>query len=142
MFFNCFLTVNFIYLNGYLTVKQGFTEVGGKKTEEDQHQRKRVAHRRTSRRKRTVLNADQLDTLHHTQKRQGGVATQTVKCVCGEELLFLPDYKAMGKAIETHIRKRHSNGKGPLKYAERFRARQHLAVEVLRLAIQQQEAKS
>ena len=61
---------------------------------------------------------------------------KTIKCVCGEEILFLPDLKEMSKAIENHVNQKHSRQVGIKKGIERVHIRSYLSQEVLKAASQ------
>jgi len=54
----------------------------------------------------------------------------TIKCVCGAEILVLPDLKAMRLAIENHLakHKKANDGSGRLESLEQFLTAQVLAL--------------
>ena len=60
----------------------------------------------------------------------------TVKCECGAEILFLPDGRAMGQAIEAHVAAVHmQKSKDPAgAAAEAERIRDALIAQVLSIA--------
>ena len=51
----------------------------------------------------------------------------TIKCVCGAEILILPDVERMGYAIDFHVRHRHMDST----MQERGRIRDDLTKQVL-----------
>lgn len=63
-----------------------------------------------------------------------------VTCVCGEEILLLPDLKEMGKAIEDHVDMHLQNLKAPACNAkEADRLRDALIAQVLSIASQPED---
>lgn len=62
---------------------------------------------------------------------------KTVTCECGEEILLVPDVKAMGKAIDDHVDLHLHNLRAPACTAtEADRLRDILIAQVLRIASQ------
>jgi hypothetical protein len=62
----------------------------------------------------------------------------TIKCECGAEILFLPDVRAMGQAIEVHVAAVHmQKSKDPAgAAAEAERVRDALIAQVFSKAIE------
>jgi hypothetical protein len=48
-----------------------------------------------------------------TKKSEDPEKRSTIKCVCGEQILLVPNVKLMGKAIESHVDKHKKKVKDP-----------------------------
>lgn len=63
-----------------------------------------------------------------------------VTCECGEEILLVPDSKAMGNAIELHVTLHLQKLKAPMcNAAEAERLKDALITQVLRIASQSED---
>lgn len=67
---------------------------------------------------------------------------ETVTCECGEEILLVPDLKAMSNAIELHVTLHLQKLKAPVcNDAEAERLKDNLIAQVLRKASQSEDEK-
>jgi hypothetical protein len=58
-----------------------------------------------------------------------------IRCECGEEILLIPDLRAMSQAIEVHVLEHKKREADPIKAEESSnRVRNHLIIEVLKKA--------
>jgi hypothetical protein len=63
-----------------------------------------------------------------------------VRCSCGDEILLLPDLKAMGKAIDDHVELHLQNLKAPrCTPAEADRLKDALITQIITIASQSED---
>ena len=64
---------------------------------------------------------------------------KTIKCECGVEIVFLPDLKTMGNAIDVHVSTHMEKMKAPKESAEIERLREALIAQILKIASQSED---